>query len=613
MRHLVLFLTFIFSFNCIYSQSEISRIEPPNWWIGMEHHQIELLVYGKNISHLTPKIDYRGVNLISHLSYENANYLFLTIEIAGNAIPGKVKIDFKDGSSSVISKDYDILARKGDRKNIQGFDGSDVMYLITPDRFANGDPSNDNIDGMREEADRANIGGRHGGDIQGIIDHLDYIKEMGFTSVWLNPLLENDMEQYSYHGYSTTDYYKVDPRYGSNEQYKAFCEIAQSKGIKIIMDMIVNHCGSFHWWMDDLPTKDWINQWPEYTQSNHKKTSILDPYAVDADKKQFTDGWFVPTMPDLNQRNKSMARYLIQNTLWWIEYSGIAGIRMDTYPYPDMDFMTDWTVAVMKEYPHFNIVGEEWNLMPTVVSYWQAGKENANGYTSELKSVMDFPLQNAFVTSINKENTWNSSWNTVYEMLGQDYLYPDPMNLVIFPDNHDMSRIHAQLKENVQKTKIAMVYFATTRGIPQFYYGTEILMADKTGDHGEIRSDLPGGWEGDKVSAMTGEGLTQEQKDFKEYLRNILNWRKNVDVIHSGKTVHYAPLKEDIYVYGRYNENDMVMVAMNKSKLPIELDFSRFANELNGRTKAKEITTGKQIDTSSKVIVPAMTAYILEF
>ena len=611
-QRLLHIIVFLLSTSIIFSQSEISRVEPPNWWVGMEYNEIELLIYGKDISHLTPKINYEGVSIVSRKSYENENYLFVTLKIDADTKSGNIKIIFAESGKEILSNNYELQGRLAGRRNIKGFDGSDAMYLITPDRFANGDSSNDNIAGMREIADRSVWKGRHGGDIKGIVDNLDYIKDMGFTSIWLNPLLENDMEVYSYHGYSTTDYYKVDARFGTNEDYKDLCDIAASKGMKIIMDMIVNHCGSFHWWMNDLPTADWINQWPEYTGTNHKKTIILDPYAVEADKKIFTDGWFVSTMPDLNQRNASMAKYLIQNTLWWIEYSGIAGIRMDTYPYPDMHFMTKWTEVVMKEYPDFNIVGEEWNLEPTIVSYWQAGKENQNGYTSELKSVMDFPLQNALVKSLNEESKWNSSWNHVYEMLGQDYLYPDPMNLVIFPDNHDMSRIHAQLGKDIAKTKLAVAYFATTRGIPQFYYGTEILMADETGDHGEIRSDLVGGWSGDKKSAMTGEGLSSEQKEFKAYLSRVLNWRKESNVIHNGQTIHYVPEKNDVYVYFRYNATELVMVVLNKSGNEVYLDLGRFTNQLQGHSFGNEVITGKEIILNKTLKIPSKTAVIIE-
>ncbi|MCL4105774.1 UNVERIFIED_CONTAM: hypothetical protein GTU68_028651 [Idotea baltica] len=571
----------------------------------MEHNEIEIMLYGKNLSALTPKISSNGVKIISHKAFENPNYLFITILIDKNAAAENVNIDLYKNNKVVLTHNYPILARNPQRKHIQGFDGSDVMYLITPDRFSNGNPKNDNITGLREKADRSLLGGRHGGDIQGILNHLDYIKDLGFTSIWLNPLLENDMETYSYHGYSTTDYYKIDPRYGNNEEYKKLCDVAREKGIKIIMDMIANHCGLLHWWMDDLPTEDWINQWPEYTNTNHRKTVILDPYSTDEDKRQFTDGWFVPSMPDLNQRNPTMAKYLIQNTIWWIEFSGISGIRQDTYPYPDMYFMAKWTEAVMKEYPNFNIVAEEWYTNPTVVSYWQKGKDNPNGYTSELRSMMDFPLQHAVVKSLIEEENWHSSWNHAYEMLGLDYLYPDPMNLVIFPDNHDMSRIHSQLGNDIGKTKLAIAYFATMRGIPQFYYGTELLMGDSTGDHGEIRSDFPGGWPEDNPV------FTDEQKDFKAYMKNILQWRKNNDVIHEGKTIHFAPDNNDVYVFIRYMDDRRVMILLNKNEKDVKLNFDKYKKYFPNR-EAKDIISGDQLKLDKMFTLKAMTAYILE-
>ena len=443
-------LILFFTLSKIWAQDPIERVEPPNWWVDMEYNVVEVLVYGKDIASYKVTLDaYKGVSLKTIKTVENSNYLFITLDISKEALAGELQLKFSKADADIVTYSYPIKDRVLNRRNIEGFDSSDAIYLITPDRFANGDVTNDEVAGLKEKLNRNNKGGRHGGDVAGMVDHLDYIKNLGFTAIWTNPILENNMSSYSYHGYATTDFYKVDPRYGSNASFKAMCDKASEKGMKVIMDMIANHSGLEHWWIKDLPSKDWINQWDTYTQTNHKKTVILDPYATKKDKKIFFDGWFVPTMPDLNQRNKSMANYLIQNTLWWIEYSGISGIRMDTYPYPDMYFMNDWTKAVMKEYPNFNIVGEEWVLRPTIVSYWQKGKQNANGYTSELKSVMDFPLQNALVNSLND----TESWNAVYEELGQDYLYPDPKNLVVFPDNHDMSRIFTQLNEDKELLK----------------------------------------------------------------------------------------------------------------------------------------------------------------
>ncbi|RMG81389.1 MAG: alpha-amlyase, partial [Bacteroidetes bacterium] len=470
-----------------------------------------------------------------------------------------------------------VWARKPGAANRQGFSNSDVLYLITPDRFANGDPDNDAVEGMLELPDRANKGGRHGGDIAGIRQHLDYIADLGFTAIWLNPVLENNMKTYSYHGYSTTDYYRVDPRFGTNEDYRQLALDARRKGIGLIMDMIVNHCGLEHWWMRDLPTSDWINQWPTYQETNHRKTLLQDPHASERDKKIFTDGWFVPTMPDLNQRNELLAEYLTQNSIWWVEYLGLAGIRMDTYPYPDMYYMSDWAKRLTTEYPNLNIVGEEWFEAPTITSYWQRGKINPNGYEPNLPSVMDFPLQAALTAALTNPESWKTGWITLYETLAHDFLYPDPDNLVIFPDNHDMSRIFTQLNEDFDLYKMAMACMLTMRGIPQLYYGDEILMANpESGDHGLIRSDFPGGWPGDKVNGFTGEGLTDQQKEARDFLKKLLHWRQNAPAVHAGRLVHFVP-ENGVYVYFRLHDAQKIMVVFNKNAAPETLDLTRFA------------------------------------
>ncbi len=614
----ILFL--IFSVNLILcpttnAQSEISRVEPPNWWVGMHHNEIELLIYGIEIAAYSVSLEeYQGVVLEQIKFLQGKNYMFLTLKINGDAKPGNLSLLFSKNGSTPFSYSYPLLERKPERKNVAGFDTSDAIYLITPDRFANGNTENDNVTGLKEKANRSFKGGRHGGDIEGMVKSLDYIKDLGFTAVWINPVLENDMQEYSYHGYSTTDFYKVDPRYGSNESFKAFCITASDKGMKVIMDMIANHCGLDHWWMKDLPSEDWINQWPEYTETNHKKTVILDPYASQMDYRQFFDGWFVPSMPDLNQRNESMAKYLIQNTIWWIEYAGISGIRMDTYPYPDMYFMSDWTKAVLDEYPNFNIVGEEWVTRPTIVSYWQKGKKNANGYTSYLKSLMDFPLQNALVTSLNKEIGWVSSWTDLYETLGQDYLYPDPNSLVVFPDNHDMSRIFTQVKEDFDKYKLALTYIATVRGIPQIYYGTEILMKNPgTDDHGIIRSDFPGGWEGDKTNAFTGKGLSQKEKEAQLFVKKLMNWRKSTPVIHHGKLMHFSPKnQEEIYIMFRYDNKQKIMVVLSKNDKDILLDLKPYHEIVGDEISGKDILSGKEFSAAKEIMVKARSPMIIE-
>jgi glycosidase len=387
---------------------------------------------------------------------------------------------------------------------------------------------------------------------------------------------------------------------------------AGRKGIGTIMDMIVNHCGLNHWWMKDLPSKDWINTWEEYTQTNHQKSVLQDPYASEADKKQFTDGWFVPTMPDLNQRNPMMATYLIQNSIWWVEYLGLSGIRMDTYPYPDMEYMNEWTRRVMEEYPNFNIVGEEWNLEPSIVAYWQKGKENPNGYTSDLKSVMDFPVQATMVEALNGEEARGQGWIKLYEMVAQDFLYADPYRLVTFPDNHDMSRIYPQLNEDYDLWRMALTFILTTRGIPQVYYGTEVLMTHPGDDHGDIRSDFPGGWEGDQVNAMIGKGLSQQQKDAQQFLRKLLHWRKEASAIHFGKLTHFRP-ENGVYVYFRYDEEEQYMVLLNKNKEAHSLDLHRFSEVLGEATQGEDIMSGKVYDlTIGELNLPVRQPLILQ-
>lgn len=593
-----------------FSQPTIERMEPANWWVGMKHNQIQLLVYGKDISSLRPSISYEGVTLNSSMLVENPNYLFLDITISDEAKAGEVPVSFTEDGQEVLSRNFSLLDRKEDRQNIEGFNTTDAIYLITPDRFANGKPDNDNIAPLKEQVNRSFKGGRHGGDIEGIRKNIDYIKDLGFTAIWLNPLLENDMEEYSYHGYSTTDYYKVDSRFGTNEEYQAMAEEARAKGVKLIMDMIVNHCGSEHWWMKDLPMRDWVNQWPEYTGTNHRKTVLQDPYVSDIDKKVFTDGWFVPTMPDLNQRNPLMAQYLLQNSIWWVEYLGLSGIRMDTYPYPDEAYMTAWTKGMMIEYPDLNIVGEEWYEWPTIVSYWQKGKANPNGYTSYLRSVMDFPVQAEMSRALTLEESWGSGFIKLYEMVAQDFLYPDPMNLVIFPDNHDMQRIYGQMGEDIDLFNQAIVYVATMRGIPQYYYGTEILMSG-SGDHGIVRSDFPGGWDGDKVNAFTGEGLTKKQKEAQAMFKKLLNWRKGAEVIHTGKLRHFIP-QNGVYVYFRYTDEQKVMVVLNKLKKGDEMPLERYQEMLEGVTSGTDVLSGEKYELEETLKLSPKQALILE-
>ena len=592
--------------------NDIERVEPPFWWQGFNHKELQLLVHGDGISELSPSVDYRGIEVSRVERGDSPNYLFLYLDIAESAEPGTFQLLFT-GSGETLSHSYELRQKNPDPDYTKAFDSSDVVYLITPDRFANGNQANDSIEGYIDKLNRSDDYGRHGGDIEGVLNHLDYIADMGFTQIWLNPVLENAMPRASYHGYATTDYYKVDPRFGSNEIYRAFVAAARQKGIGVIMDMIVNHSGSLHWWSDDLPTEDWHNFADSKAVSTHARTTNQDPYASAFDKAAHADGWFVATMPDLNQRNPLLADYLIQNAIWWIEYVGLSGIRQDTYPYPDKHFMSEWARRIMNEYPHFNMVGEEWSPSPAITSYWQRGKNNHDGYKSSLPSVMDFPVQIAMQQSLtDPEKPWGSVWTPVYEMLGHDFLYPDPFNLMIFPDNHDMSRIYTRLDEDYQRFRMAMVFYLTMRGIPQIFYGTEILLSHPgTESHGALRMDFPGGWHGDEKNAFTGAGLSDRERDAQTFVRKLLNWRKDKTVIHSGKLMQFTPIK-NIYAYFRYDENDTVMVVFNRGDEAAAIETGRFAERMGSSRHAVDVVTGESHDISKSLTLKPRSVLLLE-
>lgn len=607
-------LLMVFATTFVQAQSFVHHVDPPNWWVGMPVDTVQIMVHGDRIAELHPVVDYPGVTIARVVHGDSPNYVFIYMRIAKDAAPGSLAIQWRDGTKRqgmTFGRTVFELNPRMDRV-IQGYSSADAIYLITPDRFANGDSSNDEVLGLKEGLSRADDHGRHGGDIAGIRAHVDYLDAMGFTAIWLNPILENNQPQWSYHGYATTDYYQVDARFGSNEEYTELVEYARGRGMKVIMDMIMNHCGSEHWWMTDLPTLDWINNDGEYMQTTHRRTTLRDPYALPSDVKAFADGWFVKEMPDLNQRQPLLEDYLIQNTIWWIEYLGLGGIRMDTYPYSDADFMAKWSCEVMDAYPKFNICGEEWSLNPAVLAYWQSGQQNADGYTSCLPGLLDFPLHDAVMKSLTEEENWYSDWVKLYEMLGNDFLYSNAFNHIVFPDNHDMSRVHTQLGDDVNLTRLAAYFFATTRGIPQFYYGTEILMSN-TGDdsHGNIRSDFPGGWDGDAVNGFTGTGLSIESFMFQEELRSLLNWRKSAPAIADGTLRHFVP-EDKVYVYFRSAPDQTLMIILNKSNEPSQLNLGRFDEILEGKRIFRNAITEESIEEGELLTVPPWGAWVLE-
>ncbi len=612
MKKLILFLFVSLSLQNALAQD--LRVEPLNWWVGMKNSQLQLMIHGKDIKGSEVIAKKPGLKIVKVHSADSPNYLFVDCEISKNTPAGSYPIDLIKGGKIIHHIDYSLQARDKNSANRPSFGTKDVIYLITPDRFANGDPSNDAEPGFREPNPARNeMYGRHGGDIKGIADRLDYIHDMGFTAIWSMPVQTNDQAKESYHGYAITDHYAIDPRFGTNEDYKDLAVKAGQKGIKIIMDVVLNHCGDGHWWMKDFPFKDWINFDGKFVSTTHRRETVQDPHVSKFDAKMQTEGWFVPAMPDLNQKNPFMAKYLIQNTIWWIEYAHLGGIRIDTYPYSEKLFAAQWSDAVLAEYPNLNLVGEEWSSNPIITSYWQKGKVNRDGFKSSLPALMDFPLQNALTESMNEnDQDWGKGLNKLYNVLSNDLIYANPDNLVVFGDNHDMSRFYTQVKHDQALFRMGISFLMTTRGIPQIFYGTENLMSNpKSSEHGEIRGDFYGGWPGDVKDAVSQKGFTADEKSTQDFFKKLLNWRKHNSVIHEGKLLHFGP-ENGIYVYFRYTNTGKVMVVLNKNAQEKVVDLTKFAEIIQPGMAVKEVLTDKQFTLGANLSVAGKTAMILE-
>ena len=608
-QFLLLFVLLCFSFHI--KALEIERIEPPFWWVGMKNTELQILVYGKDIARSELQFSYPGVRLKEIVRADNPNYLFIYLEVGKETKPGILKFTFstQGNNPSQLEKTYELKARST-TAGAQGFDSSDVLYLIMPDRFSNGDTSNDVWDGVA--INRNDPSGRHGGDLAGIKQHLDYISDLGVTAIWLNPVLENKMPRGSYHGYATTDFYRVDTRFGSNEDYCRMIESAHQKGIKVVMDMIFNHCGSRHWWMGDFPYKDWLNHQEGFVQTTHNLYTVMDIHAPESEKAAMTDGWFVSSMPDLNQRNKQMADYLIQNSIWWIEYSRIDGIRHDTHPYVDFDFLSRWAKRIEEEYPDFNIVGEAWygNSAPT--AWWQRNSKINKNQTC-LKTIMDFNLMTVYNQAFDIRSTENNPWRKIYEVIALDFLYEDVNNILVFLDNHDTSRFMKADETDLNRYKQALAFLLTTRGIPQLYYGTEILMTgEKREGDGNLRKDFPGGWQGDSVNAFTKAGRTDLQNEAFDYMKKLLQWRKTNPAIAGGDLIHYVPSQTQCYVYARIKGNNTVLVILNGSNREQTLSPEKYREVIKNAVSGKDIITDKTINLQEGIVVPAKGTYIIE-
>ncbi len=606
------FLLIVLSSSLISQEDNNYRIEPPFWWTGMANTELQIMIHGDQVGELSPSLKYPGVELLRVVKTQNPNYLFIYLNIDAQAKTGWIDLSLvSKKSTESIDISFELKARSEGSSSRKGFNSSDVIYLITPDRFANGDASNDEYPSLPDKLKRKDPNGRHGGDIQGIINNLDYIEGLGFTSLWLNPVVENNMPKYSYHGYSATDFYNIDPRFGTLDDYKKLSFECKNRGIKLIMDQIMNHCGLEHWWMKDLPSDDWIHGSGEYKQTSHQRVVLNDPYVANSDIKRFTEGWFVPSMPDMNQDNPLLADYLIQNSIWWVEFADLGGIRHDTHSYAGKEFMKEYSCRIMNEYPNFNIVGEEWTLNPAIIAKWQRGKENPDGYVSCMPSMFDFPLQDAVRRSLTQKDSWNSGWIVAYEALSNDFLYSDPFNLVTFPDNHDMDRFYTQIGEDFELFKMGMVYFACMRGIPQFYYGTEILMTNSVpGNHGLIRTDFPGGWTGDEKNAFTGKGLSKQEAEAQAFVKELLGWRKNSRIIHEGNLMQYAPV-DDVYVFFRYLNDEAVMVILNKSQEKRSFQPDNYPERLDSVDAGFDVLAHQTVDLNNFTL-QAKSAYIIE-
>ena len=609
-------LTFLFCFLAMSAKNEITRIEPTDWYVGMKDASLQLMVYGPDIRTADVTVNYPGVAIDSLVRLDSPNYLLIYLNLSG-AQPGTMKLQFANKGKK-FAMPYTLKARTMKGEDHYGFSNADVLYMLMPDRFANGNPKNDVVKGMRDDlCNRKEPSLRHGGDLAGLSEHLDYFTELGVTALWFTPVLENDQPAdqglYScYHGYATTNYYKVDPRFGTNDEYKALVEACHSKGMKVVMDMIFNHCGSYHPWNIDMPSPDWFNN-PNYgLQTSYKLTPVLDPYRSDIDLKETTDGWFVSSMPDLNQRNPHVIRYLIQNSEWWIETVGIDGIRMDTYPYADRDAMALWMKTLDKEYPNFNTVGETWVTEPAYTAAWQKDSK-LSSTNSYLKTVMDFAFFDRINMAKNEDtDAWWKGLNRIYNVLCYDYLYNKPQDVLAFVENHDTDRFLGKGKDSTA-LKQALALLLTMNRTPQLYYGTEVLMnGTKEVTDGHVREDFPGGFAGDTHNAFTREGRTAAENRMFDWLSRLLHWRQGNLAVTKGTQKQFIPW-EGMYVLARQYQGKTVMTILNGKKADNTLKVARYAEVIGQHTTATDITTGEKVRLDQDIKLGHRQTMILEF
>lgn len=626
MRKFLLSLSFIMTALGMNAAVKIDRVEPTDWYVGMKDPSLQLMVYGEGIREAQVSTDYPGVRVDSLVRLDSPNYLLVYLDLSG-AQPGEMKLRFTMGKSKK-EVSYRLKARAMAGEERKGFSNADVLYMLMPDRFAQGKDHKAQVKGMNPYVeDRSKPSLRHGGDLQGIRDHLDYFTQLGVTALWLTPVLENNSPDgkdgsSTYHGYATTNYYRVDPRFGTNEDYRELIADAHAKGLKVVMDMIFNHCGFEHPWVKDLPSRDWLNtpEWlsgkeedkAKYLQTSYKLTPVLDPYAAEVDKRETVDGWFVPSMPDLNQRNPHVIKYLIQNSVWWIETVGIDGIRMDTYPYADREAMALWMKTLEREYPNFNTVGETWVTEPAYTAAWQKDSK-LSSINSYLKTVMDFAFYDRVNMAAREEtDDWWQGMNRVYNTLCYDYLYANPSSVLAFIENHDTDRFLRNGTDTLA-LKQALALLLTINRTPQLYYGTEILMnGTKEVTDGNVRKDFPGGFPGDKANCFTAEGRTWAQNDMFNWLSRLLHWRQGNEAIIHGKQVQFTPRK-GVYVIARQAKGQNVLTVVNGTSEPAQMEVKRYAEIIGQATEATDILTGRKVALDKDVALQPRETLVLSF
>jgi glycosidase len=589
---------------------KLQRIEPMFWFAGMQDSNLQLMIHGKNVALNSINLKYKGVKLVKVNRVENPNYLFVDLEISKSAKPGVFPINLSyEGKTQVYN--YELRARDQSANQFQGVTNKDFIYLIMPDRFANGDKTNDVIAGMNETAlNRDSMYYRHGGDLEGIINRLDYLKDLGVTTIWLNPVLENNEFKTSYHGYANTENYKIDPRFGTNELYKKLVSECHKRGLKMIKDLVHNHIGSQHFTMLDMPMKNWVHQWSNYTKTSYREQVHMDPYASKTDKDLMLNGWFDKHMPDLNHDNPYVKNYITQSHIWWIEYSGLDGFRLDTYAYNDLNFMAEWAKKIKNQYPNFTFFGETWvHGVPNQAYFTQGNKINQQ-FDTHLQGVTDFQALWGINEALNGKFGWMDGVVKLYNTFANDFVYEDPTRNVVFLDNHDLSRFYSVVGEDFDKFKSGISWLLTTRGIPQFYYGTEILMKNFSNPDGLVRSDFPGGWDSDKTNKFNAEGRTAKENEAFNHVRTLANYRKNNPVLQTGKMMQFVP-DEGVYVYFRYDDQKTVMVIMNSETNEKSININRF-NEIIKANKFGKNILNQNILKLDEIKISPKTTLVLE-